>query len=413
MRKLLAAVLTVLFWIAPARTAEAEPELFSRVDAILAELAKITGLQPLKRVERATIARSELKRFLEDRIREELKPEEIRAEEITLKLFGFVPAGFDLKATTVELLTEQAAAFYDYRKKKLYILDTDSAAIQEIALVHELAHALADQHFNLSKYIARENNSDDGAMARMAVMEGQATWLMSEFLAQRMNLSLKKTPAIAEAMSLQTAAASGQFPVFEKAPLYIRETMLFPYVKGMLFQQAIIEKQDRAAFSSVFRSPPAGTFQILHPERYLAGERPSSPALPKLRAPGRYRELAGGSIGELDHWILLTQYAGAKEAAALAPRWKGGRYRVLEARRKRGSFVLLYASEWSDAAAAREFFRNYRRVLEGKWTTFEVASESEDSIAGRGDGGYFTLRRNGTSVTSMEGLEEPRDAAAR
>jgi hypothetical protein len=413
MKKFFAVVFACLLWVAPTRPAVADSELFARVDSILSELAQITGLQPLKPVERATIARSELKRFLEDRIREELKPEEIRAEEITLKMFGFVPAGFDLKATTVELLTEQAAAFYDYRKKKLYVLDTDSAAIQEIALVHELAHALADQHFNLSKYIAKENNSDDGAMARMAVMEGQATWLMSEFLARRMNLSLKKTPAIAEAMSLQTAAASGQFPVFEKAPLYIRETMLFPYVKGMLFQQAIIEKQDQAAFASVFRSPPAGTFQILHPEKYLAGERPSNPALPKLRAAGRYRELAGGSIGELDHWILLTQYAGAKEAAELAPRWKGGRYRVLESRRKRDSFVLLYVSEWTDAAAAREYFQNYRRVLTGKWTTFEVASETQDSLSGRGDGGYFTLTRTGAVVASVEGMEDPRDATAR
>ena len=78
-------------------------------------------------------------------------PEEIRAEELTLKKFGLVPQDFDLAKNTVDLLTEQAAAFYDYDRKKLFITDSTPRETQEPVLAHELSHALADQNFNLAQ----------------------------------------------------------------------------------------------------------------------------------------------------------------------------------------------------------------------------------------------------------------------
>ena len=40
-----------------------------------------------------------------------------------------------------------------------------------------------------------------------------------------------------------------------------------------------------------------------------------------------------------------------------------------------------------------------------KWQHMTVASESEDTLTGAGDDGGFELRRRGTNVTSVEGLE--------
>ena len=90
--------------------------------------------------------------------------------------------------------TEQAAAFYDYDKKKLFITESTATDSQEPVLAHELSHALADQNFNLAKFIRQGRQSDDGSTARLAVMEGQATWMMSEFLARRNGKSLKDSP---------------------------------------------------------------------------------------------------------------------------------------------------------------------------------------------------------------------------
>ena len=61
---------------------------------------------------------------------------------LTLKKFGLVPSDFNLAQTTVDVLTEQAAAFYDYHAKKLFLTDWTPSATREAALAHELAHAL-------------------------------------------------------------------------------------------------------------------------------------------------------------------------------------------------------------------------------------------------------------------------------
>jgi hypothetical protein len=413
LKRLAALVLVFLLlaagvWAHPPTPQDQQP-LFREIEEILAELSKITGLKPLKPVAHSMIGREQVKQFLEGRIKEEIKPEELRAEELTLKMFGFVPRDYDLKQATIELLTEQAAAFYDFHARKLYVLDSSSSAVQQIALVHELAHALADQHFNLEKFINRANENDDAAMARLAVMEGQATWLMSEYLARHMGMSLKTSPAITQAMSSQAAAAAGQFPVFDKAPLYLRKTLLFPYTQGMLFQHAVFEKEDQAAFASVFRRPPASTQQIFHPEKYFSGEMPVNPPLMDVVSSGDYRILAEGSIGELDHAILLEQYAGPREAESVPPLWRGGQYRLLE-HRKDGHTVLAYSSEWRDASVASQFFGLYRQVFKGKSKIFEVTAEGDGSLAGRDDDGFFIMRRNGARVTSLEGMKAPGEA---
>jgi hypothetical protein len=405
---LLLSLLAAAAWAQPAVEPERQ-ELFREIEEILADLSQITGLKPLKAVGHELIGKQRVKQFLEQRIKEEIKPEELRAEELTLKKFGFLPPEYDLKQATIDLITEQAAAFYDYRKKRLYVLDSNPSSVQQIALVHELAHALADQHVNLDKYVERAKQSDDGTMARLAVVEGQATWLMSEYMARRMGMSLKTSPSIVQIMAGQAGLAAGQFPVFDKAPLYLRETLLFPYTQGMVFQHAVFDKEGQAAFASVFTRPPASTQQVLHPEKYLAGDKPADPPLPALAAQGEYRVLAEGSVGELDHSILLRQYASREAAESVAPRWRGGSYRLLE-HRKDGHTVLAYASEWADSSVAKEFFGLYRRVLKGKWRTMEVITEGDASLAGRGDDGYFLVRLDGSRLTSLEGMKSPGDA---
>lgn len=389
-----------------------EPDqLFGQIEQVLADLTEITGLKPAKKVAYDTIDKARVNQFLNERIQEFIKPEEIRAEEVALKKFGFVPQDFDLKKTSIDLMTEQAAAFYDFRKKKLFILESAPEAVQQIALVHELAHALADQHFDLEKFIDLTNKSDDSATARMAVMEGQATWLMSEYLARRTGQSLKTSPAIVQLMSRAAQMSQGQFPVFDAAPLYMRETLLFPYSQGMLFQHALVEKFGSEAFVKIFREPPVSSQQILHPEKYFEGVKPTEPELPSVSSEDAYEELTEGYIGELDHAILLRQYAGQEQADSVSRRWKGGRYRVLEHKKLKHT-VLVYSAEWDSEAVAREYFGLYRKVLAKKWKGMAVSRETMDRLEGRGDDGYFILRVDGTRISSIEGMKSLTEAGA-
>jgi hypothetical protein len=383
-------------------------EIFNEIGNILRDLRDITGFKIHHSVPAEIITRDKVKEFLEKRMKDVATPEEVRVEELTLKKFGLVPQDFDLAKNTVDLLTEQAAAFYDFNRKKLFITDWTPSDTREPALVHELGHALADQNVNLGKFIRQGRKSDDGSMARLAVMEGQASWLMAEYLARKAGQSLASSPALLDAMARSIESGAGEFPVFEGEPLYLRQTLVFPYTKGLLFQNAVYQRMGKSAFAEVFRHAPVSTQQILHPDTYFSDLAPTHPALPQFPESHGYKRIADGTVGELDHAILLEQYVGRDESVAASPHWRGGDYALLE-RRDPARVVLLYASEWDDAAAAKRYFGLYRTLLGKKWKRLEIKSESDTSIAGLGDDGYFLLQVTGSVVTSLEGAENPID----
>lgn len=386
---------------APAESPNAGP-LCSQAAGIASELAMISGMNLHHAVPCDLITKQKVNDFLKKRVKEATTPDEIRAEELTLKKFGFVPPDFDLEKSTVDLLTEQAAAFYDYDKKKLFVTETTSPETESPVLAHELSHAIADQNFNLGKFIRQGRKSDDGATARLAVMEGQATWLMSEYLARKLGQSLKNSPSLVRMMSA-LGDSSGQYPVFDNAPLYLRQTLVFPYTKGMLFQQAVIEKDGDKGFAEVFRRPPASTQQILHPEKYFQAVQPVTPELPDPKLPHGFKSLVGGSLGELDHEVLLEQYAGKAAADEIGPHWAGSVFELRE-NKKAGRVVLLYAVQWDSPDTARRYFEAYRQALAKKWKKMDVSAETADSVSGTGDDGRFELQRRDKVVTSVEGM---------
>jgi hypothetical protein len=405
------APLLALLWSACPATAQSAQDahnLCSQVPAIAQTLTKISGMKLLHPVPCDFITKDKINQFLKKRVHESENPEEIRSEELVLKRFGFVPADFNLADTTVDLLTEQAAAFYDYNKKKLFITETTAAESQDMVLAHELAHALADQSFHLARYIRQGRKSDDGATARLAVMEGQATWLMSEFMARRGGKSLRDSPEIVALMSSDNDTGGGQYPVFENAPLYLRQTLVFPYTKGMLFQNAVLQHDGEDGFAEVFRRAPVSTQQILHPDKYFDKVGPTDPELPHPHLPSGYKGLVGGSLGELEHTILLEQYAGKDTARDLGPHWRGCNFELREDRKQK-RVVLLYAVEWDNPESAQRYFAAYRQTLQKKWKTFQVTQETAASVTGTGDAGGFEVRLTGAIVTSVEGLPPGED----
>lgn len=381
-------------------------EIFSEIGGILQELHEITGFKIKHRVPAEIITRDKVKEFLQQRMKESSSPEEIRVEELTLKKFGLVPEDFDLAKNTVDLLTEQAAAFYDFHRKRMYITDWTPSATREPALVHELGHALADQNVNLEKFIKQGQKSDDASLARLAVMEGQASWLMAEYMARKVGQSLATSPVLLDTMAHSIESGAAEFPVFESEPLYLRQTLVFPYSQGLLFQNAVYARTKQKSFEEVFRKPPVSTQQILHPDTYFSGLEPTHPALPQLPDSRGYKRIADGTVGELDHAILLEQYAGAEASKQLSPHWRGGAYALLE-HHSPEKVVLLYAVEWDDAPSAERYFKLYRQVLDKKLKHLTIESETGATLSGSSDDGHFLLQLSGKLVSSVEGAENP------
>jgi hypothetical protein len=399
--------LLLILW-ASAAPAQPQTKLFEQVAPMLDGLSQITGWKVERKVPAEILHQSDFKKIMQDHMKDS-SPKEVRAEELTLKMFGLVPQDFNLAGETVDLLSEQAAAFYDYNKKRLFILDTTPDGEEaRLALVHELAHALADQHHNLGKYMREGNPDDDASTARQAVMEGQATWLSWAYLFWSRN----GRPEIPQNRLEELANSAGaDGPVYSSAPLYIQESLVFPYNHGILFMDAAFRKLGRAAFDEVFDHPPVSTRQILHPDAYFNKQMPTmtdSPTLDTLLGKAgahQYRALAEGVLGEFDISALLRQYATSPQsgAAAEATHFRGGSYRVYENKHDKRP-ILTYIVDLDSPEAASAYLELYRQVLKGKWKRLDIATQTTAELTGWGDNGKFQVRLLGTSVQAIEGM---------
>jgi len=397
----------IVLLLAAACPAQTIP-LFSEVDGILQELSHITGWKVKRKVPSEVLPKEKFAALLEESVKDAEKDKEVHATELTLKMFGLAPWNFNLARESADLIGEQAAAFYDVKKRRLFVVSADMSGNEErLALAHELAHALADQQFSLDKYISGAKD-DDGATARQAVVEGQASWLSWAYINFR-SKGRAEVPASVMTQLADSAGTTGaDFPVLSQTPLYMRESLLFPYTEGMRFQDAVFRKDGAAAFDKVFRDPPHSTQQILHPEAYARGLIPTHPQVPLLetvlgKEAGQFKRLIDGEVGEFDFSALLRQYTSDRAGRQAAAGWRGGSYE-LYGHKKDKYPLLVCTSEWESAAAAKRFFELYQQVLRAKWKQMEVRSASPTEIRGTGDTGDFLLRLDGVFVQSIEGI---------
>ena len=205
-------------------------------------------------------------------------------------------------------------------------------------------------------------------------------------------------------MSAMSDSGGGQYPVFDNEPLYLRLTLVFPYTKGMLFQNAVFQRDGQDGFAEVFRQR-AGFHRSRSciPENTSPASSPPSRQLPEPHLPRGYKALVGGTMGELDHAVLLEQYPGKRRAAELAPHWRGSAFELRE-NKKAGRVVLLYAAEWDSEESARPVLRWLPRGAGKEVEADDGGGRNRRPVTGTGDDGRFELRRNGAIVTSVEGL---------
>lgn len=315
---------------------------------------------------------------------EELPPSAAAPIERTLRMLGLWPQDRDLIEVVLEVLSSEVAGYYDPKKDYLALVgsvgelgEDQAAALGEAAVermsgaiwVHEIGHALQDQHFDLERLGgAEEKLLSDRATAREALVEGDATLTMFSYV---LGQPIERMPAAGKMMSELTTDASslaamapeGNADVLLNAPAYLRESLVFPYFDGMAFCLAVREAGGQKLLDHAFRNdPPASSEQILHPEKWLVmRDEPVAIELPDL-APllaGRTEVLAS-DLGELTLRILLSERLGegSRDRAAEAAAGWGGDAVALYDRAgdlNDGDEVLVWISEWDDEAEAAAF----------------------------------------------------------
>ena len=365
-------------------------ELFRSVDDILKFASEDTGLPIKHTVKRRLTSRDEVVDFLQKSMAKDKDAERFRRSELVLKKFGLLPPDFQMQKFLIALLREQVAGYYDPKTKYVNLLNWIDPEQQRSVLAHELTHALQDQSFGLKKWLVTDDpadqkspgvadiQNDEISTARQAVVEGQATVVLVDYMLAPTGQSIKTSPQIVEALKAGMLVGSADSVQLHNAPNFIREALTFPYRYGLDFEVALLTKAGKEkAYQETLKNPPISTRQIMEPDTYLSGEHIAPLPVPDF-APifKNYDRFDIGSIGEFDVAMLIAQYAGDATSQKLYPHWRGGYYYAAKPKGDPSAALgLFYISRWSSSQHASEFAAIYAKSLWKRYTHVHGVSE--------------------------------------
>ncbi len=346
----------------------------------LGSASDIRGLAVKKSVPCVTQDKTQVREFLEETIRTELPPEKMEMEQLAYRAIGMIPDDYEYGKNLVRLLVSELGGYYDPKAGRFVMAAWLPASVQETVAVHELTHALQDQHFNLRKFIDARSDNGDKSLAYSAVIEGDATAVMldndrrlkgMQKIASDQNI---ESTILVQILGMNIGGSEGEVPPSLKAML------IFPYTSGLRFAHTMLRSKGYAGLDSIYQRPPQSTREILHPEDYLSGSFiPEIPTDAELGAideqpiANRRVEYAD-TIGEFGIAGLLSNSTTQNETRTRASTgWKGDRLVVYSP--SDDQRIVRWLSRWESEQDAQEFHAAYSSFLQERYKTEIGVSE--------------------------------------
>jgi hypothetical protein len=158
---------------------------------------------------------------------------------------------------------ETTAGFYDYVNKQITIITEtpDSFLLNEPVLVHELGHAIQDQHFDVSGY---ERTTVDQNKAKLGLLEGDVH-LVEQRYRRACEENVWNDSCLSESSSGGGGGGGGR-PNIPNWGLYLMDFQ--PYSDGPSFIDAIYERGGWEAVNDIYDNPPESALEVAKPALY-------------------------------------------------------------------------------------------------------------------------------------------------
>jgi len=348
------------------------------------------------------LSKNELRDKLAQDFEEKNPEEELRDTQDMMVMLGFIDEDLDLRRLLLDLYTEQVAGFYDPEDDSLYLISDEKdkmSAMDRYTLSHELTHYLQDQNFDIMRPPFNDpegtpvagKTDDDASFAASCLVEGDASLTSDTWGMEHLNA--------ADVREMQSESGEYSTDVFDSAPEYIQDSLLFPYQEGMSFVSYIHRKGGYDAIDRAYKDPPKSTEQIYHPEKYMENEPVVEVELPDLTGSlGDGWELAYDNVlGEFDVYELFKPYFSAKTAKLAAEGWGGNRYQYY--RSDEGDKLLVQGYAWDSEGDAQEFSSAYVKYVEDRFEGKVDGQSSRGAWKVWSTGGYvLALKKDGLNT---------------
>ncbi|MBS2036957.1 hypothetical protein JST97_18345 [bacterium] len=334
------------------------------IDDLGAEASRLRQLS-YRKVPNKRVNQNFISSYVGKEVDKELKGPAVRRRELFLKDFKLMKPAASLAGTYKTLLKDQVRGLYDPDTKSYLVVKGGSSAgiermlmnmysfmglqFENVLTVHELDHAIQDQHFNLKKLQKSVEGNWDRELALQSLVEGDASSVMTDYLFQQMG---QPRPT-----SVDIPPVTGS-PVVDSAPIYFRDGLIVPYLQGQAFVDYLRQSGGWPAVDRAYLKLPASSEQILHPKKYFNDPpRPVKINLPGL--PG-YQNLGQDTAGE---FVIRCWGRENNLWRGLASGWGGDRFQTWASPT---DHYTLWESHWDTAQDAKEFADFARPRLSAK-----------------------------------------------
>ena len=333
----------------PAATSDANDPNAATYTKIEGQVEGLRGLKATSPVARGVFDTPGLCAYLRDGFHKDNPEALVKATETLYKELGLMAPDADLEKLWLELLTSQVAGLYDDKTKHMYVVSKDGAIgpVEEITYAHEYTHALQDQAFDLRKLVGDATDQSDRTTARSALVEGDATLLMSLW-AQRY-----LTPA--QLGQVGSASDPASEAILAKMPAILKDPLMFPYTSGLQLAIGAFTTGGYGAVDQLFATPPDTTEQVLHADKLASREQPVKETFPEdlaTRLGDGWKVSLQDTLGEMLLEIVLRD-GGATASHDAAAGWGGDRVALVEG--PNGQKAVVLDTTWDTAADAAEF----------------------------------------------------------
>lgn len=245
-----------------------------------------------------------------------------------LRALGLAEGEVDLVEANNDMADAGTLAYYDLVTRHVVVRGEDLTVDLRVTLVHELTHALQDQHFDLGTLqedldVDPENPDPDVYGGYQALVEGDAVRIENAYIAELSDDELDEYTTSYDSQVADAADELGDVPAAMQA------SMLVPYMLGQPLVDLIAADGGNDAVDAAFDQLPSTSEHLLDPRSYFDDQGPTDLDAPDL-PDGVDDSVDEGTLGAVDLYVLLAERLDPLVALHASDGWGNARYVTYE-----------------------------------------------------------------------------------